>query len=172
MLKERDHLLIEDALFDTVHYSKDPATGRPLSVREIATDINVPAGQLQDAADQRRPQPPHMQWIVPLIKRTQNYALVRFICRAVGGVFIKLPEATKGTVGLVAVIGDVMKEVAEVVKVASDAITDNGRVDAREKADLLQQITEAEGALAAAKQLVKELAVEDCAPAPRKVSRR
>jgi hypothetical protein len=155
MKVDRVHTSIEDAISDTVHYSVDPVSGEPLTVKAIATDINVRSGTLQDAADPRRDQPMHATWIVPLVKRTKNYAIVRFICRAVGGVFIQLPVATNGNVvNLVQVIGTVMKEVADVVRVASEAISGDGHVDARERAELLEQITEAEVALAAAKQLV------------------
>ena len=167
---ERDHAVIEDAAYDTVHYSCDPRSGRPLTVGAIATDINVRAATLQDAADANRDQPFHLSWVVPIIKRTQNYAIVRFIARAVGGVFIKLPEHNPGRAnGLVTVIGDVMKEVADVVTIAGQALAGDGLVDAAEQSVLLQQIAEAKTALVVAEQLVMALPTD---PLPKDPGRR
>lgn len=161
MLKGREHATLDDALYDTVHYSTDPKTGKPLTVREIATDINVPPSRLQDAADPHRDQPAHMSWIVPLVKRTHNFSLIEFMGRSLGCAVIRLPEATAGSVELVSVIGDVMREVGDVIKVASESLEDDDKVDAREKAILLQQITEAKSALCRAEALVQRLKTDD-----------
>lgn len=91
MSPEREFDLLEDAIYESLHYSIDPETGHKLTARAIATAINVPYSTLSDAANQERPQPFHALWIVPLIKSTGNFAIVRFIARAVGGFFF-LPK--------------------------------------------------------------------------------
>lgn len=152
---ERVHDDFVDATYDVLHFSD-------ASPKEIATDINVPMHRLYQAVLGDCQQPFHASWIVPITKRTKNYAIVRFICRAVGGVFVLLPAKASGSLaGMTTALSDLMKEVSDVIRIAGESISD-GALDRTEKANLLEQLREMRGQCDALEAMT--LAMPDTAP--------
>lgn len=152
MTAPRIHANIEDAITDV---RLTPGH----TVASIAGQIGVPPKRLYDAVDPTDAQPFHAAWIVPITNITGNYAIHHFLANGVGGVFVKLPErADASLAGMTQAVGELMREVADVIAAASDAIKDN-RIEPAEKALLLQQLREVKVAVERAESLV--LAIPD-----------
>lgn len=152
MTPVRIHDRLEDALYDVGHYSDGGH-----NVRTIARDTGLVERHLYAAIDPHNPKVFPAAWIVPVTKATKNYAILNFLAHSVGGVFVRALDRTTGSLSeLTTAVSDLMREVADVIAVAGDALKDN-RVDATEKATLLQQLREARAAIDRAETIVLSL---------------
>ena len=86
-------LTIQEAVTETVQRSYGP-DGSHIPPKAIAQDMNVALSVLYDIADERRPRQLRVAELPALVRASGNPLVLRVVTRAVGGVFVRLPDAT------------------------------------------------------------------------------
>ena len=86
-------LTIQEAVTETVQRSYGP-DGSHIPPKAIAQDMNVALSVLYDIADERRPRQLRVAELPALVRASGNALVLRVVTRAVGGVFVRLPDAT------------------------------------------------------------------------------
>jgi hypothetical protein len=129
---------LEDAIYTVVH---DGA----LEPKQLAAATGIRPGYLLDAANPHREDTQFQaRFIVPVTKAQRNDAIVRFLCSAVGGVFVRLnaaADADEHTSRSLKEFGDYLHSVAE--------SNSDGRVTPAEAAHVKAQGHEAIAAILA-----------------------
>ena len=86
-------LTIQEAVTETVQRSYGP-DGSHIPPKAIAQDMNVALSVLYDIADEHRPRQLRAAELPALVRASGNALVLRVVTRAVGGVFVPLPDAT------------------------------------------------------------------------------
>ena len=86
-------LTIQEAVTETVRRSYGP-DGSHIPPKAIAQDMNLALSVLYDIADERRPRQLRAAELPALVRTSGNPLVLRVVTRAVGGVFVPLPDAT------------------------------------------------------------------------------
>ena len=82
-------LTIQESVTETVQRS-----GSHIPPKAIAQDMNLALSVLYDIADERRPRQLRATELPALVRASNNPLVLRVVTRAVGGVFVRLPDAT------------------------------------------------------------------------------
>ena len=88
-----DTLTIQESVTETVQRSYGP-DGSHIPPKAIAQDMNLALSVLYDIADERRPRQLRAAELPALVCASGNPLVLRVVARAVGGVFVRLPDAT------------------------------------------------------------------------------
>ena len=86
-------LTIQESVTETVQRSYGP-DGSHIPPKAIAQDMNVALSVLYDIADERRPRQLRAAELPALVRASGNALVLTVVTRAVGGVFVRLPDAT------------------------------------------------------------------------------
>ena len=86
-------LTVQESITETVQRSYGP-DGSHIPPKAIAQDMNVALSVLYDIADERRPRQLRAAELPALVRASGNALVLTVVTRAVGGVFVPLPDAT------------------------------------------------------------------------------
>ena len=86
-------LTIQEAVTETVQRSYAP-DGSHIPPKAIAQDMNLALSVLYDIADEHRPRQLRAAELPALVRASGNSLVLTVVTRAVGGVFVPLPDAT------------------------------------------------------------------------------
>ena len=86
-------LTIQESVTETVQRSYGP-DGSHIPPKAIAQDMNLALSVLYDIADERRPRQLRAAELPALVRASNNPLVLTVVTRAVGGVFVPLPDAT------------------------------------------------------------------------------
>ena len=86
-------LTIQEAVTETVQRSYGP-DGSHIPPKAIAQDMNLALSVLYDIADERRPRQLRAAELPALVRASGNPLVLTVVTRALGGVFVRLPDAT------------------------------------------------------------------------------
>ena len=86
-------LTIQESVTETVQRSYGP-DGSHIPPKAIAQDMNLALSVLYDIADERRPRQLRAAELPALVRASGNSLVLTVVTRALGGVFVRLPDAT------------------------------------------------------------------------------
>jgi hypothetical protein len=128
-----------DAIEGTVHQASIP----PKALAEL---LHVSLGDLYDLANPFRQRPLKVAQLVPLMKLSGDFRILRFLTEQCGFLLVKLPPVQLADDGSFRLARDVIRESAEAVDRYGQALEDD-RVTAAEARDVARECQEAAAAL-------------------------
>lgn len=82
-------------VYETIHRAKKPGTKSDVSVDELADLIGCSPSLLYKAVNPNEQVDIKLSWLIPLMKATGNFTILRHLAIRCGFVLVKIPRARK-----------------------------------------------------------------------------
>ena len=140
---------LPDALYRALHESER-------DTQDIASEVGCRPGYLLDAVNPDRDEVQfQLRLLIPFMRATRSLTPLHWIARAMGGVFVAVPEATADHADVRKAFVDVVRELGEDAALIEQVLAD-GQVDSAEAERVAQELDETVAALVAVKKAIQQ----------------